>query len=580
VVDTVHRSGEPGVIVDAALAPEPADKVRVCLDKAERQHLLFATSPSYTELISVEGRWPVERIAVSVHRNQSFELVERLLRPFLAFGGRRADVAYSPYDDSLPMGTDGSAELELVWVDFSRYARSGEQLADWFIERIATLRSRSSAPILVCDWASETAGAIGFNARLQTAVAALAGVYVCEQSSIARSLGAPYGDSRSTAVAGTPLSRQATVLTAQSMGLRWIPAALGMRVKAVVVDLDNTLYSGVLSEDGLDGIVVTDEHRALQRDLIELSRLGMYLAVASRNDPQDVAQLLDGKGPLELHAADLAASIATWDDKTVGVIALAEKLHIHPDSMLFIDDNPGELAQIASETSVSCLHATDPTSTRRGLGLYPGLFRFHLGDEDSVRVHDIQASSVRAAELATATDPAAYRLALGARLRFRMNPRDLVDRLHELSAKTNQFNTALRRFTAADVAEYIEADDRRVVSVGLADRLSDSGVVAAFFARRHASVLHIDEISISCRALGRQLEQTMIVESVRRILVELPSAAVRVDWHRGTRNGPALDWLGASSSPLVGDEGSALIDTQSEAADGVVIEWDGDATHD
>ena len=126
----------------------------------------------------------------------------------------------------------------------------------------------------------------------------------------------------------------------------------------------------------------------------------------------------------------------------------------------------------------------------------------------------------------------------------------------------------------------LPGERRRVVSVGLADRLSDSGVVAAFFARRHASVLHIDEISISCRALGRQLEQTMIVESVRRILVELPSAAVRVDWHRGPRNGPALDWLGASSSPLVGDEGSALIDTQSEAADGVVIEWDGDATHD
>ena len=570
----------PGVIVNAAFPTEPAEKVSVCLDKAARQDVLFATSPSYAELISLECHWPADGVAVRVHRNQSFELVERLLRPFLAFAGRRADVTYSPYDDSLPMETDGSADLEVVWIDFGRYAESGEPLAAWFNERIATLRSRSSAPILVCDWAAESEGATAFNAALRTSVAALAGVYVCEQSQIAQSLGTAYVDVRSTTVAGTPLSRQATVLTARSMGLRWIPAALGMRVKAVVVDLDNTLYSGVLSEDGLDGIVVTDEHRALQRDLIELSRRGVFLAVATRNDPQDVAQLLAADGPLELHAADLAASTATWDDKAVGIGSIANKLGIHPDSMLFIDDNAGELAQVAAETSVSCLHATDPVPTRRGLGLYPGLFRFHLGKDDSVRVQDIQASSVRAAEFAAATDPAAYRRALGARLLFRVNPNELVDRLHELSAKTNQFNTALRRLTAADVAEYVRGGERRVVSVALADRLSDSGVVAAIFAHREASVLHVDEISISCRALGRQLEQTMVVESVRRMLLELPSSAVMVDWRRGARNGPALDWLGASSGSLVGDEGSARLDTDASAVDGVIVQWDGDVDHE
>ena len=566
--------------MNPTFATEPADKVRVCLDKAARQGVLFATSPSYTELLSIHSDWPVERITVRVHRNQSFELVERVLRPFLAFAGRRADVIYSPYDDSLPMETERSVDLELVWVDFGRYTQSADELAKWFIERIASLRSRSSAPILVCDWAAETAAATALNATLRLSIASLAGVYVCEQSPIARSLGAAYGDSRSSTVAGTPLSRRATVLTAQTMGFRWIPAALGMRVKAVVVDLDNTLYSGVLSEDELDGIVVTEEHRALHRHLIALSRRGVFLAVASRNDPRDVARLLAADGPLELHATDLAASIATWDDKSVGVIALAEQLHIHPDSMLFVDDNAGELAQIAADTSVSCLHATDPASTGRGVELYPGLFRFHMEDEDMVRVQDIQASSIRAAGLAAATDPAAYRRALGARLRFRMNPSDLIDRLHELSVKTNQFNTALRRFSAADVAQYFHDGERRVVAVALADRLSDSGVIAAIFGRRDGSVMHIDEISISCRALGRQIERTIVVESVRRMLIDLPSLRVAVHWLRGPRNGPALDWLAPSSGPLVGNVGSALLDTRSDTADGVLIEWEGETTHE
>ena len=549
----------------------------MCLERAARQSVIFARSPRYTDLISLECPWPTDGVTVMVHRNQSFELVERVLKPFLAFAGVNADVTYSAYDDSLSVDSDGSADLEIVWVDFNRYTNGASQLAHWLTQRMVTLRSRSSAPILVCDWPSNADDAKTFNETLRISAGAMPGLYVCEQSEIARSLGVSYFDPRSRAIAGNSLSREATVLTAQAMGLQWIPAALGVRIKAVVLDLDNTLYNGVLSEDGVDGIEVTDEHRELQLDLIELGRRGVFLGVASRNDPGDVSQLLEEGGPLEIHERDLAATIATWDDKAEGILALAERLRIHPDSMLLIDDNAGELAQAASETGVHCLHATDPAATRQCLRLFPGLFRFHIGGEDSERVHDIQASAIRAAELADASDEVAYRRALGARLRFRMNPHDLVERLQELSTKTNQFNTALHRFTAAEAAQYLDRRERRVATVALADRLSDSGVVAAIFARRDSAVLHIDEIAISCRALGRQLEGTMILECVRRILLELPSSSVTVDWRRGPRNGPALDWLAACSGPLVGDGGSVVIESASTAPDDVVIQWDGNA---
>lgn len=568
------------MILKAQPAAGPAERVSICLEKAARQSVIFARSPRYTDLISLECPWPTDRVTVRVHRNQSFELVERVLKPFLAFAGVIADVTYSEYDDSLSVDSDGSADLEMVWIDFNRYTDGSGPLAHWLTQRIVTLRSRSAAPILVCDWPANTDDAKAFNEALRMSAGAMAGVYVCEQSEIARSLGGSYLDPRSAAIAGNSLSRQATVLTAQAMGLKWIPAALSVRIKAVVVDLDNTLYTGVLSEDGMDGIGVTDEHRELQSDLIELSRRGVFLAVASRNDPRDTSQLLAAGGPLEIHESDLAATMITWDDKAEGILALAERLRIHPDSMLLIDDNAGELAHVASETGVHCLHATDPAVTRQALGLYPGLFRFHVGGEDSVRVNDIQASAIRAAELAGARDEAAYRRALGARLRFRMNPDDLVERIHELSTKTNQFNTALHRFTAAEAAQYLGDHERRVATVALADRLSESGVVAALFARRDGAVLHIDEIAISCRALGRQLEGTMVLECVRRMLLELPSSSVTVAWRRGPRNGPALDWLAACSGPLVGDGGSVVIESASIAPDGVVIQWDGDADGD
>jgi FkbH-like protein len=124
-----------------------------------------------------------------------------------------------------------------------------------------------------------------------------------------------------------------------------------------------------------------------------------------------------------------------------------------------------------------------------------------------------------------------------------MNPSADRSRLSELSRKTNQFNTTLTWFSEADVDDYLRGSERCVVSVRLRDRLSDSGTIAAVFARRVADAAVIDEIAISCRALGRALEPILLAEVLGRIARHLDVGRIQVPFVTGPRNGPARGWL-------------------------------------
>jgi FkbH-like protein len=562
--------------MDSEATSAPLARATAALDKAACQPIVFAERPRYAELIGMTWNWPTTRLPIMVHRNQPFEFVARLLRAYLAFGDRQLDVAYSRYDDSLPMETDGSAEVELVWVDFDRYSAAGDGLASWFAERLSELRGRTEAPILVCDWPTRTSQADAFNAALFASAELLPGVYVCPLSEASKALGEAFLDPRGPSLSGSQLSRDAIAHAARLLGLRWIPAVIGPWIKAVVVDLDNTLYDGVLGEDSIHGIQIGDDHRRLQRNLVTLGEHGTFLAIASRNEPADVEALLAPGGMMDLKASHLSASSVGWHDKATGIAAIATQLRIAAGDMLFIDDNSGELAAVAATVGARTVHAREPAETLRALQWFPGIVRFGASVVDQLRTNDLRASAVRAAGIAAAPNSDAYMRSLEARLRFRMNPRDLVPRLHELSLKTNQFNTSLHRMTAAQVAAYLDHADRRVVSVELSDRLSDSGVVAAVFARHAETTLVIDEIDISCRALGRRLEPLLILEAIRGLLAQLPSSSVELEWRAGPRNRPALECLGALSGPLTGAHGSAIVDPAGTTAGGVLVEWIGE----
>lgn len=132
-------------------ATPTATPAAISLERAKWQQVLFAPTPKWRSVLELVHSWPVHPILVRVHRNHAFEPVEAVLRQYLAFAGFTAEFVYSQYDDSLSLDAAGSATVELVWLDVSPYSSTltEDEVAQWVGSRLAELRQRTAAPILV-----------------------------------------------------------------------------------------------------------------------------------------------------------------------------------------------------------------------------------------------------------------------------------------------------------------------------------------------------------------------------------------------------------------------------------------------
>jgi FkbH-like protein len=540
------------------------DTAGAWLQRAEWHPVLLADAPRRLELLKLRPGWPCAPFRLRVHRNQAFEFVASVLPPFLAYGARAAEIAYSDYDDSLAFAVEGKADAELVWIDYARYrARlAPAALVAWLSERIAELRRRSDAPILLADAPGQDAADGELNEELRRIPAAVPGVRIVPVSEILAGLGARAFDRRAAAITGMPLSDAACVLVARALGMVWLPSVLAPRLKAIVLDLDNTLYGGVLGEDGPEGLALTLAHAELQRALVALREEGLFLAIASRNVAADVDRLFEVRQDLPLRPEHLSARSIAFREKATGLREICAALRIGADAVLFVDDNPGEIAVVATEVpGVQVLHAADPALAVKALALYPCLHGYPRGKDDALRVADLAASTVREEAARAAASPEEYLRSLEVVLTFTVNRPEQRVRMAELSNKTNQFNTGFLRLSEADVAKRLADPACRTVCVGLRDRLSDSGIVGIFFFRREGTTLVADELVISCRALGRSIEHAMVTEAVRLVRRELPATHVRFRFQEGPRNAPAREFLTEyAGRPL--------------EADGVTVAWD------
>ncbi|MFN3428428.1 MAG: HAD-IIIC family phosphatase [Candidatus Sericytochromatia bacterium] len=517
------------------------------IDRCEMQRLLFAPSPGRAELLALAGKpLPAAPCRLVVLRNQSFEFIASVLEPFMRYAGFDARVTYSDYDDSLSFEVPLEAEAVLVWLDFERYAETMDApaIATWVLGRMAALRARTASPILLGlpPRASEALEAL--HDALSAGLSSVPGLHGCDQDPVYRQLGERFWDMRAMRLTGTRLGNAACIALARRLGFICLPALLSPRIKAIALDLDNTLYGGVLGEDGPRGLELSPAHEALHRTLIGLRERGVFLAIVSKNLDEDVVALFAERPDFPLRWEHLSARSVGWGSKHEGIAEIARALRIGPDAVLFVDDNPGELAEVAHALpGVRYVHAASPEETNRALTLFPGLHGYRSSDEDALRVTDLALSGQRAALQARFDDSKAYMRSLGVALTFQLNPHGLAGRLYELSQKTNQFNSGLRRFTEAEVAAYLDGADGAVVAIGLRDRLSDSGVIGAVFGRFVGRALVIDEISISCRALGRQIEDVLVGEALRGMIGARPVDHVRFAASAGPRNQPALQWL-------------------------------------
>ncbi len=320
---------------------------------------------------------------------------------------------------------------------------------------------------------------------------------------------------------------------------RVLGAMRGMSSKCLVLDLDNMLWGGVIGDDGLDGIVlgqgdgVGEAYVAFQRYCAALASRGVVLAVCSKNDEANARLPFAEHPEMVLQERDIAAFAANWEDKATNLRALARTLNLGLEAMVFADDNPAERALIRRELpEVQVPELPEDPALYAEVLASAGYFEAtRVTEDDRARCGQYRANAerARARDAVTGgtldgtaggtTDLESYLRSLGMEMTAGPIDEAGVGRVTQLINKTNQFNLTTRRVTEAEVRGVMADGDAVTMQVRLRDRFGDNGMIAVLIARRDGADGVVETWLMSCRVLGRRVEEAclhVLVEAARR----------------------------------------------------------------
>ncbi len=287
--------------------------------------------------------------------------------------------------------------------------------------------------------------------------------------------------------------------------------------KVLVLDCDNTLWGGVVGEDGLEGLQLGNEgtglaFQDLQREALRLHGIGVLLAICSKNNQIDAWDVFDRHPGMILRREHVGAARINWLDKADNLRSLAEELGLGLDSFVFLDDNPVERARVAQSLPMVLVPALPADPAERPLYLQDGGWfdRTVLTEEDRARNQTYQKRRERESLSASAQSPGDFLASLEQRTRIATVSDTTLARAEQMCQKTNQFNLTTRRHTAADLRRMLNDPAWEVVTAQVKDRFEDAGIVGLAAWRVEDGRAEIDTFLLSCRVLGRGIEDALL----------------------------------------------------------------------
>lgn len=452
--------------------------------------------------------------------------------------------ALGPIDDAAPdvivmlLHLDDIAPLLVhrhLAVGAEDLARESERVIGAIAGALTAYRRRSAVPVILSTFIPASRGAErhfdrrvepsrqgaidALNARLADVAGTIPHVYVFDYAGLVSDIGRLNWFDRIKAhhVKASIASRALPILAREISSL--FAALRGPRRKLLAVDLDNTIWGGIVGEDGPDGIAVSGDYPGnayadFQAFLANLRASGVALAAVSKNNPEDVNEAFQAHPHMPLCWDDFSAHRIDWNDKSANLRSIAEEMNIGLDSMVFADDNPLECDLVRRYLpEVAVVHLVGSPSLFADQILTLGGFdALVLTDEDRHRAESYSAEKSRT-NLASSTNIEDFLAELQLELTLRQ-PRDgEIERVVQLFGKTNQFNLTTKRYDVAAVAA-LRADPAACLKVALLhDRYGDYGLIGVVATIDGADgAREIDSFLMSCRALGRKVEDSLLAD--------------------------------------------------------------------
>lgn len=498
--------------------------------------------------------WPgLSDFRLGVLSNATFDLVAEHLSAAAARHGVALAVTLPDYDQVQqqaldPASTINTAGLDGVlisvdhrWLGISgRDASEVDQATARLREVIVALRANGGAAILLQTVPTPPLPLFGSLDRRQAGTLR-ANVHAMNQRivELARETGAILFDVEALAErvgtdlwfdpvqwAAFKLPFSSSVFAAYADGLGALLGAIrGKSRKCLVLDLDNTIWGGVIGDDGINNIkigqgsAVGEAFLAVQHYALALRARGIMLAVSSKNDDATAREVFRDHPEMALREEHISVFQANWTDKASNLEAIARTLNIGIDALVFLDDNPAERAQVRAALPAVALPElpSDPSWYPWFLASAGYFEALSFSEEDRLRVESYASDAKRAAVLARTGDLGDYLKSLG--MKMRAGPFDAKNRprITQLINKTNQFNLTTRRYTEAEVTAMEDAPGVHTLQVRLGDSFGDFGMIGVAIARQPDAAeptWMIDTWLMSCRVLGRKVEEAMLAQIV------------------------------------------------------------------
>jgi len=439
---------------------------------------------------------------------------------------------------------NGAAVLFVRWSDLAKDAGTREQEAENLAEVILSADLQAPVLVLLCPGDGAPEESEGADDVLAERLSHDNRYTIIN----ARDAFAQYDvktahDPEADKIGHVPYTEEAFAVLATAIA-RWRLVFLRRPVKLIAVDCDNTLWGGVVGEDGVAHLKIEDGHLALQQQLSVQAKGGQIVGLLSKNEERDVEDVFAKRPEMALRDGDILARRINWAAKADNIVEMAARFNIGLDSALFLDDSAIECAEMRARRP-EVLTIRTPVEPGRLQQFVEHLWLFDRPPataEDQRRGQMYRDDAVRNEARHGAVSLASFIAGLNLEIDISAADEKTIPRLAQLTQRTNQFNINLNRLEERDLHASLLAPDAHLYAVSLRDRFGDYGVVGQMRAREDGGGLAVDLFMLSCRALGRGVEHKMLAV-LGALAVARNLKRVTLQFRPGPRNMPAARFL-------------------------------------
>lgn len=346
--------------------------------------------------------------------------------------------------------------------------------------------------------------------------------------------------------------------------MSYIKPMMSFTKKCLVLDLDNTLWGGVIGEDGIEGIRLgpTPEGRPFlefQKYILNLFERGVVLAINSSNNPEDVKKVFSEHPYMILKEEHFAAVEINWNDKISNMKSIAEKINIGLDALVFIDDDKAnkEIVRAAIPEVYVFDLPEDPSDYTNALMEFNDFNTLQLTEEDKNRNRLYAAEKHRKKHKERVTDITQYLKDLEMAVTIAKACPLTIPRISQLTQKTNQFNMTTKRYMEEDIKRLAEDDSYLVISIKVEDKFGDNGITGVVIIEKYPGQWRIDTFLLSCRVLGREIEKALLAVIIQRMQAEGCTKLIG-EFIPTPKNTPAKDFYPNNNFKLISSKNADI----------------------